>query len=67
MDYRLREHVVKFQKLQAEALAELEAMIDLNANVDGANRLIKIQADLVYLNERFTRLMYLSGDIESEK
>lgn len=67
MNYQLREHVVKFEKLQAEALSELEAMLGLNTTEFGNQQLIKIQRDLVYLNERFRRLMYLSGEIASEK
>jgi len=62
MEYRMREHVTDYLKLQAAALAQLEAILDESESEVLKNKVTQIQHEQVNLQNRFTRLLYLSGE-----
>jgi len=62
MEYRMREHVTDYLKLQAAALAQLEAIFNESESEVLKNKIVKIQHLQVNLQTRFTRLMYLPGE-----
>jgi hypothetical protein len=61
-DYRMREHTTNYLKQQAEALSQLEAIFNEAESDKLKNELVKIQHLQINLQNRFTRLMYLSGE-----
>lgn len=64
MNYRQRELATDFLKLQAEALSKLEGLQEItDADSVAQNELIKIQHQVVNLQNRFSRLVYLSGEV----
>ena len=66
LDYRQRELATSKNRLQAEALAKLEGLADsLDADSVAERELIKIQHQIVNLQNRFSRLVYLSGEVYS--
>jgi hypothetical protein len=66
INYRQREHVTKFLKLQSEALAESEALLEQTKSQEARDELCKIQHGMVNLQNRFTRLVYLTGEVSGE-
>jgi hypothetical protein len=62
MEYRMREHVTDYLKLQAAALAQLEAIFNESESEVLKNKIVKIQHEQINLQNRFTRLVYLSGE-----
>ncbi len=62
MHYVIREHVTKCLKAQADVLTELEAIFTETDSEVAANELIKLQHEQVNLQNRFSRLMFLSGE-----
>jgi len=62
MEYRMREHVTDYLKLQAASLAQLEAIFNESESDVLKNKIVKIQHEQVNLQNRFTRLLYLSGE-----
>lgn len=66
MNYLQREYATKFLALQADALAQLEALLaTVNSEVATA-QLVKMQHDIVNLQNKFLRLVYLTGEVTGE-
>lgn len=66
MNYRQRENATKFLAAQAEALNQLEALLEKVNSEPARNQLVKIQHEMVNLQNRFSRLVYISGEVTGE-
>jgi len=63
-----RAYATDFLKLQAEALSKLEALLGtVDADAVAQQELCKIQHEIVNLQNRFSRLVYLSGEVTSNE
>lgn len=66
MDYKQREDVTEVLVYHAKLLQKLEALLEKTDGEFGRYHLIKLQADQVHWQTRFSRLVYLTGDIASQ-
>lgn len=68
MNHLQRSYCTDFLKLQAESLSKLEGLQETtDADSVAQAELIKIQHQLVNLQHRFSRLVYLSGEVYSNE
>lgn len=68
MNHLQRSYATDFLKLQANAISKLEGLMGtVDAESVAESELIKIQHELVNLQNRFSRLVYLSGEVYSNE
>ncbi len=67
MDYKQRGNVTEILACQAKILQTLEVLLEnIDADTVARMQLIKLQSDQVHWQNRFLRLVYLSGEVTGE-
>lgn len=68
LNHLQRGYCTDFLKHQTEAVSKLEGLQEtLDADSVAERELIKIQHELINLQNRFSRLVYLSGEVYSNE